>query len=62
MSKEKNIFWNKEMKNLESNFRNKSHSFWSSWKEFQRPTTNSMLISRMETNGKTSIKTCCQIR
>ena len=32
--KKRNIFWNEKIKNLESNFGNKSHTFWNSWKEF----------------------------
>ena len=32
--KKRNISWNEKMRNLESNFTNKSHSFRNSWKNY----------------------------
>ena len=47
--KKRNIFWNEKMKNLESNFSNKSHSFWNSWKEFSE-TNNKQYVDIQDGN------------
>ena len=59
--KKRNIFWNEKMKNLESNFSDKSHSFWNSWKEFSETNSKQCVDIQDGKNGKTSIKSCCQI-